>query len=208
MKKIIATILLALAICSCGARKTDKSRIQEASESELSAGEKEVSKEENSTLEREYQKENLNVKEENTKAVDDKNETVKETKTWTPVDPNKSSKVIDDKGKVQEFVNAVLKEERETTKNNIKTNETAKSEKTENKQSDKEVQAEQKKESDRQKELEQKAAAKKSGEEIKIDRSAWSVWNWLWLLIPVGLIILAVKNRMKIVTWIENIWWV
>jgi len=53
-----------------------------------------------------------------------------------------------------------------------------------------------------------KADTKKVSEDIKIDREAWSVWNLLWILIPIGLIVLAVKNRMKIAGWIESIWWV
>jgi hypothetical protein len=211
-QKTIARIALMLSIIfflnSCGARKTDKNRTQEAEKSELSSLEKESVKDENSTLSKETEKENSNVKEEITKAVDDKNETVKETKTWTPVDPNKLSKVKDKNGTIQEFENVVLKEERETTKNNTKTNENSKSEKLENKQSNKEVQADQKKESERQKELQEKAAAKKAAEEIKIDREAWSIWNWLWLLVPIGLIVIIWKNKTKIASWFAGTGWV
>lgn len=205
----VFAIVVGLAMNSCGARKSEKSRNSDSSKTELSFSEKEIIKEEGFNLSKETEKENTNVKEESAKAVDDKNETVTEETNYEPADPTKPASIIDENGKETVLNNAKKTHKKTTQKNNSKTNETAKSEKTENRQSDKEVQAEQKKESERQKELQEKAAAKKAGEEIKIDRSAWSMWNWLWLLIPVGIIVIVWKNKTKIASWLtEKIWWV
>lgn len=184
MKKIIATILLALVICSCGARKTDKTRTSVSSKMETT---------DNTIIEKQ---EESNVKvTENTK-VDDKDETTTKESTYEPVDPTKPASVIEENGKKTVLDNAKKTTKETTQKNNTKTDSAKNTEKVE------------KKALAEKKGVTKKSDTKKANEEIHIDKKAWSVFNLLWLLIPIGLIILAVKNRMKIAGWIESLWWV
>lgn len=184
MRKIIIALLLALVICSCGARKVDKNKNSEAQEVEFT---------DNSIIQK---KEESNLKiTENTK-VDDKNETLIKETVFEPVNPNNPSSVIDENGKETILKNAKKTTKETKQKNNTKTDNSKDSEQFNKSEVSEKI------------ESAAKVDTKIASEEVKVDRAAWSLWSWLWLLIPIGLIVLVVKNRMKIVTWIEDIWWV
>ena len=133
--------------------------------------------------------EELNVKQEVVKSTDNKDETVTETIIYTPIDATKPATITDEEGKTHSLNNSSYKKERTTKKNNTTT-----TEKANNEVSDK---------SEILKDLKvlTENYNKSDSEQIKIQRQAWSLWNLLWLLIPVSLIALFFKYRGKI-------WWI
>lgn len=177
MKKSIFTILLLLVFCQCGTRKATKNRTEETAKTEVSATDKTKTTAE------------TNVKQEVVKTTDDKNETVTETVIYTPIDPAKPATVTDEEGKTHSINNVVYKKERTTKKNNTSIKENSNQEITEKAEIIKDLKTltENYKKSD--------------AEKINIERQAWSLWNLLWLLIPVSLIALLLKYKGKI-------WWI
>jgi hypothetical protein len=184
MKKTILSILLALMICSCGARKSDKSRLDEVQKTEITDNSGKVQKEES------------NIRENSTIKVDDKNK-IKTTETkYKPVDPTKEASVTTPDGKKHNLNNAEIVIKETEQQNNTKTDNSTNSEQFH------------KSEVSELSEFKAKADVKKASEVIKIDREAWSIWNWLWLLVPIGLIVIVWKNKTKIASWFAGIWWV
>lgn len=162
---------------SCGARKAEKNRTSEASKIETS----------NKSIVEKSDESNVKKTEKN--IVDDKNETVTKETSYEPIDPTKPASVIDPDGKKHELNNS-KKTTRETTqKNNTKTDNSRNSEEFH------------KSELSELSESGTKADIKKADVEIKVERSAWSMWNFLWLLIPIGLYFGYKKYKYKI-------WWV
>jgi hypothetical protein len=184
MKNTIIIILLALVLSFCGARNAEKTRLHEAQKTEITS---------NSDK---FEKEESNIKENSITKVDDKNETVTEETVYEPSDPSKPASVIDANGKKTVLNNAKKTHKKITQKNNTKTGNSSNSEKFH------------KSELSELSKFKAKAATKKAAEEIKVDREAWSVWNFLWLLIPIGLIVIIWRNKTKIATWFTSIWWV
>jgi hypothetical protein len=177
MKKSIFTILLLLVFWSCGTRKTTKTRTQETAKIEVSVTDKTQTTAE------------TNVKQEVVKTTDNKDETVTETVIYTPIDATKPATVTDEEGKTHLLTNSTYKKERTVKKNNTSTKENANNEITEKAEIIKDLKTltENYKKSD--------------AENINIERQAWSLWNLLWLLIPVSLFAVFFKYRGKI-------WWV
>jgi len=199
MKSILNKIALIMAFSlaiSCGARKAEKNRLTEETKTEFTDTSKgsEIGNSETKTESNLKKLETLSI------SYQDQTTTVKEI--WEPLDASKPASYTDKNGKKQDFNNAKKTTETTTKNNNTKTDISA------NTESVNKSEAKAKKAISVKNDIAKKAAAKKAAEEIKIDRKAWNIWNWLWLLIPIGLIILAVKNRMKIACWLENIWWV
>jgi len=198
--KIHLAIWIFAIICgilnSCGARKSEKNRLTEDTKTEFTDTSKlaEIGNSETKTESNLKKLETLSI------SYQDQTTTVKEI--WEPLDTSKPSSYTDKYGKKQDFNNAKKTTETTTKNNNTKTDISA------NTESVNKSEAKAKKAISVKNDIAKKAAAKKASEDIKIDREAWSVWNWLWLLIPIGLIVLLAKNRMKISSWIESIWWV
>ena len=177
MKKSILTILLLLVFWSCGTRKATKTRTQETSKTEVYTTDKIQSIAQ------------TNVKQEVVKTMDNKDETVTETIIYTPIDATKPSTITDEEGKTHSLNNSSYKKERITKKNNTVITEKANNEVTDKSEILKDL-----------KELD-KQYNSKDAEKIIVERQAWSLWNLLWLLIPVGLIAVFFKYRGKI-------WWI
>jgi flagellar hook protein FlgE len=155
----VIAITIGLLLNSCSSRKAEKQRISEASKNEIAI---------NETI---ALKTDLNVKLETVAVIDDKTETTTTTKTWSPVDPKKPSSMTDPEGKKRDFNNSTYKEEETKEKKNAKTLETLKAEIT--------------KKEDVAKDLKtlDKALAKKASETINIDKSGFSISNWIWIII-------------------------
>lgn len=177
MKKSILTIILLFVFWSCGSRKAEKTKI------------KEIIKNETVTTDKSKTSSESNVKIEVIEKTDNKDETVTETTIYTPVDPTQPSIVIDEEGNTHSLNNTVYRKERTTKKNNNNSTTNKKEELT-----DKE---------DILNDLKtlNNNFNKSESDQRNIERQAWSLWNLLWLLIPIGLIIVLFKYK-------GNIWWV
>jgi len=190
MKKIFTILLFCLALAlamlftSCGAFKKDKTKTEEVTKTENSN---------NSNLEK---KEESNVKMTENTIIDDKNEIVIEETNYEPIDNTKPATIIDADGKETKLNNSKKTTRKTTHKNNTKTD---------NSKNSNEFH---KSELSEQSESKGKTEVKKEAEAIKVDRKAWSVYNLLWLLIPIAIVYLAWKNKAKIIKWFNGIWWV
>ena len=174
MKKYI---VICLFFISCGARKVEKNRDKTTDKTEVSTTDKTKTTAE------------TNVKQEVVKTIDNKDETVTETIIYTPIDATKPATITDEEGKTHSLNNSSYKKERITKKNNTVITEKANNEVTDKSEILKDL-----------KELD-KQYNSKDAEKIIVERQAWSLWNLLWLLIPVGLIAVFFKYRGKI-------WWI
>jgi Flp pilus assembly protein TadB len=177
MKKSIFTILILLVFCQCGTRKSTKNRTEETAKIEVSTTDKTKATAE------------ANVKQQVVKTTDNKDETVTETVIYTPIDITKPATVTDEEGKTHLLTNSTYKKERTVKKNNTSIKENSNKETTEKAEiiKDLETLTENYKKSD--------------AEKVNIERQAWSLWNLLWLLIPVSLIAVFLKYKGKI-------WWI
>lgn len=186
MKQILkntALILVFFIALSCGARKAEKSRNSEASKIETS------------TFSNIEKKEEGNIKVAEKTTVDDMNKIKTKETSYKPIDPTKEASVITPDGKKHNLHNAEILIKETEQENNTKTNNSSNSEEFH------------KSELSELSEFGTKTNTKKAIEEIKVERSAWSGLNLLWLLIPLGLILLWL-NKNKIITWAQNRWWV
>ena len=185
--KLLITLLAVSMIflfSSCGSVKKDKTKTEEVTKTENSN---------NSNLEK---KEESNVKITENTIIDDKNETVIEETNYEPIDNTKPATIIDADGKETKLNNSKKTTRKTTQKNNTKTD---------NSKNSNEFH---KSELSEQSESKGKTEAKKEAEAIKVDRKAWSVYNLLWLLIPIAIVYLAWKNKAKIITWLNGLWWI
>lgn len=176
MKKIILTIVIFLFFFSCGSRKADKERNFE------------VSKAERTVIDNTKTTAELNVKQEVISVIDEKGETVTETVVYTPIDATKPASIIDSNGETVSLNNSSYMKKRGVARNNTTTTENSKKEVTDKSEILKDL-----------KEL-KKDYNSKDSEKIVIDRQAWSLWNLLWLLIPITLITIFFKYKGKL-------WW-
>lgn len=176
-------IAIGIMLNSCGARKSEKTRNSEASKTENSNTSNVKKKEEGS----------VNIVEKT--AVDDKNKTKTTETSYKPIDPTKEASVTTPDGKKHKLDNAEIFVKETEQENNTRTDNSKNSEEF------------RKSEVSQLSESDTKANTKKATEDTKIQRSAWSGLNLLWLLIPLGLII-GWLNKSKIITWAKNIWWI
>lgn len=188
-------IAVALALNSCGTFKKDKTQTEEVTKTEI----EDQSKNDKSEI-AETQGE-TNIKKSQELTVDDQNQTESVKEVIEPLDPTKPASYVDEKGKKQELNNAKKTTETKKEKNNKKTESATKTD-TSQKLATKAT----KKES-ADNDIKAKTATKKAAEEIHMDRESWSLWNLLWLLIPVG-IYWTWKNKVKIIGWVNGLWWV
>ena len=142
-----------------------------------------------------YSSEDANIKYNKETVVDDKNQTVTERETIEVVDSTKPGSITDSSGKKTELNNAKKTTEKTTQKNITQKKETEQSEL----QSTTQV--------DKKEDLAIKIDTEKEAAEIHVDKNPFNLWNLLWLLIPLGIIIYIFKNRKVISEKIKNIWW-
>ena len=167
-----------MSLTSCGARKVDKQVLNEETETKIV---------DNSVSEKESES---NVKTTILTKVDDKNETVTEETIYQPEDPTKEAIITDENGKKTILNNSKKTIKKITQKNNIKS---------ESKSDSQIIEKEAIKDEKDIKASSHTDTVKKSS---KTDRDADSMWNWLWLLIPVGIIIWLFRKYR------DKIWWV
>lgn len=191
----VFAIIIGLLMNSCSAVKKDKTQTEEVTKTEM----EDKSKNDKSEI-AETQSE-TNIKKSQQVTVNDQNQTESVKEIIEPLDPTKEASYTDDSGKKQVLNNAKKTTETKKEKNNTKTEAATKtdtSEKLSEKLAIKEWTV---------KDIKAKATTKKAAEEIHKYRKSWSVWNVLWLLIPVG-IYWAWKNKVAIVKKLTNLWWI
>ena len=172
----IAAIIV-ISVNSCTSRKVEKQR------------QTEVSKNKTIVDEHTSEKKDVNIKLETVEEVDDKTETVKTTKTWSPVDPSFSASMIDPDGKKRELNNSSYKEEVTREHKNTKTKQTDKAEITEKQEVIKDL------------EKLQKGNVNKSAETINITKKgiSFGVWVWITLAMIMATALLYLNYRFKLV---------
>lgn len=170
--------LIALGLISCGARKIEKSIVKEEVKSEVS---------DKSTTEKQFES---NIKENIVVKIDDKNKTIIEETTYEPKDPTKEAIVIEPDGS-----KTILNNSKKITKKTTKQNDTKSEIKYDSEIKQKEA-------------VKDKKAIKASSntdvvkKASKTEREAVSMWNWLWLLIPIGIVVWLLRK------YTDKIWWV
>lgn len=171
MKNLAIKLLIFLfVIClfvSCGARKKDMTKTTESNKIE--------STDKSKTDKSENVESNLKKSEKITVNNQDQTTTIEET--VEPIDASKEAVFTDAAGKKQSLVNG-----KKTTKTTIKSNNT----KTDTAKEATEALKIDKKESET-KDVNFKAHDTNESVEIAVKRDAFSLWNFAWLLIPVGL---------------------
>ena len=185
MKKIISiliTLVLFISITSCGTRKVDKSRTQEAVQTDTS---------DNSII---TKTEDVNLKVIEATKVDDKNETVISEETYEPINPLLPASITDENGKKIVLDNAKKTITETTQKNNTQTNNSKNTEQVA------------KVSATDTKDVKVNTNSKIAVEAIHIDRKAFNLWVFLWLLLLVP-IYLVWKNKGAILDKIQSIWW-
>jgi len=192
MKNYLIIALLIL-FCSCGAVKKDKTKTEEVIKTEM----EDKSKNDKSEIAETNGETNIKKSQQLTVNDQDQTESVKEV--IEPLDPTKEASYIDTSGKKQVLNNAKKTTETKTEKNNKKTESATKTD-TFKKLANKSI----KKESAGNN-IKAKATAKTAAEAIHVDRESWSMWNLLWLLIPIG-IYLVWKNKTKIIGYLSGIY--
>jgi FtsZ-interacting cell division protein ZipA len=178
MKKLLSilfTIFLVSGIWSCGARKVEKNRTEESTKTEL------IDKSKTDKSEVDQAKTETNIKKTELVTVNNQNQTTTIEEVLEPLDPYKEASYIDASGNKQVLNNAKVTTKITTQKNNTKTNALAKTD-----ASEKTAETTSKKESIANN-IKSKSDSKKADEVIHVKRDAWSIFNWLWLLIPIGL---------------------
>jgi len=178
----ILAIAIGFALNSCAAKKTDKSKTSETIKTEV-IKEVVIAK-----------IEDTNVKKTEKTTVDDKNETTTKETTYEPIDNTKPASVVDPDG-TETKLNNSKKTTRETTKKN-----NTKKENIINTVINSTSEALEKIKS------ETKTNSKKTAELIKIDKKVWNVYNLLWLLIPIALLLWIWKNKTPIIKKLTNLW--
>lgn len=165
-------ISFALAMNSCGARKTAKTETSETIKTETGTA---------SIIQK---TEDTNVKVIENTTIDDKNETTTKEITYEPIDPNRPSVYTDGNGKKQEFINSKIHTKETTQKNNTKAAIAKKAEAVSKSE------LSEKTKSDEAKEVTTKSEVNNT------DRKAWNPLNLLWLLLPVGIVLFIFNKKI------------
>lgn len=179
MKNTILYWLAVLAIVyitnACGARKSESEKTEKTEKLDYSGFFR------NSGNSQEFLKSISYLTAFSVSKVDDQNLKTTTKKTFTPQNPKVPASYIDPEGKKYELNNTAVTEETIIEKNNKKSEKSEKSELV--LKTDQEKRSEQKAEAEaRLKAAAEIAAAKKS-----TTRQELSMWNLLWLLVPIGL---------------------
>lgn len=179
MKKLLLILLLGLSLVSCGSRKVEKKSEEIKEESQIKINSETT---DSSTL---NEASKTNTLTESTTKIDDKDETVTKETTYEPKDISKPAIITDEDGKkiVLENVKKIVKET--VQKNNKKTDNVQKSEVISNT----EIKIE---EVNKNNTIVDNGKSTKGKLEVKeTDKKPFNIMNLLWLLIPIGLVILV-----------------
>lgn len=181
---------IAFLLNSCGARKSEVLKKQEASETEKTQL---VEKNTNTSISAADTK--TEAKQESTKVVSE-NETVIEETTDTPIDGSVVSEIIHPDGSKTVFKNVI----RTTKKTRSKNNQNALSSVSQISNTASESKINQVQHENKQsKALEKKSSSQK---EKLVQKESWSVWNLLWFIVPALLVYYLFKKYRS------RIWWV
>ena len=186
LNNYIKIILLVVVISSCGSRKVIRIESKEAAKAEFSDQSKSEQTEQSQT------KGEINVKKSEEVTVDNQNQTLTKKETIEPVDPTKPASYTDKDGKKQELNNSKKTIETRTQMNNTKTESKVKTETSEKKES------KTKKKKYENKNIKAKTTNEKLAQENHVAREAWSVFNFLWLLVPAAVLYYVWRNRIAI----------
>lgn len=175
MKHLILVLLMAILVSGCGARKVAKSQTEEAQKVEVT---------DNTLI---LKKEEVAVKVVETTIINDQNKTkIKET-IYKPIDATKEATFTTPDGKSHKLNNAEIMFKETEQKNNTKIDNSRNSEQFHTS------------ELSESSEYALKAYTKKTDESTQAEREAFSIWNWLWMLIPAAVIYFVWRNRVAIV---------
>ena len=186
LNNYIKIIVLVVVLSSCGARKVIRIESKEAAKAEFSDQSKSEQTEQSQT------KGEINVKKSEEVTVDNQNQTLTKKETIEPVDPTKPASYTDKDGKKQELNNSKKTIETRTQINNTKTESKVKTETLEKKES------KTNKKKYENKNIKAKTTNEKLAQENHVDREAWSVFNFLWLLVPAAVLYYVWRNRVAI----------
>jgi type IV secretory pathway VirB10-like protein len=170
----VISIILAFAMNSCGARRTDKNRSSEITNA--------ITTDKSVVVE----KKDSNTKTEVKTTIDDKNKIKTVETIYKPIDPNKEASVTTPDGKKHKLNNAEFYTKETTQDNDTKTDKALNSEEA-NKSSVSES-----------KDIKSKDTAKKKEEVINTDKKAYNIFNLLWLLIPALCIMFFYTRSTKV----------
>jgi len=185
MKKNIQLYFIAIFLISCGARKTELAKKEESIKKDFSGFFR------NSGNSEEFLNQDFNIRKWSLLKVDTQNDIETEEITVEPDDPTKPSSYTDPNGKKHIFENSKMTNKKTKSQNRTK------SENSQN--SDESLKLELQK----KREQELIVAAKLKEEAAKLEaikntkRDQWSLWNLLWILIPIGLILLIIALWKK-----------
>lgn len=202
MKKIFRILVVSLLLsfvwlfCSCGARKSETTKTKESIKSEFTDQSK--SEQTGQT----QAKSETNVKKTEVITVDDHNQTTTKKETVEPIDPTKPASYVDENGQKQELNNSKKTTETTTQNNNTKTEVQTKTE------ASGKTETQSNKKATNTKNIKAKSDSEKLAKAKVVNREAWSVWNWLWVLIPTAVLYYVWKNRVTIGKKISGVWWV
>jgi hypothetical protein len=189
-------LLTSFLLMSCGARKAESSKTKEAAKAEFSDQSKSEQAEQSQT------KGETNVKKSEQIIISDNNQSQTIIETVQPVDPTKLATYKDKNGKLQELNNAKVITQTTTQKNNTKTGVETKTEASGKSES------QSNKKGSENKDIKAKSGSEKLAKEKVVNREAWSIFNFLWLLVPAAVLYYVWKNRVKIGKKITGVWWV
>lgn len=186
----VLVISIALLLNSCGARKSEVLKKQEASKTEKTEFEE---KNTNTSISATDTK--TETKQESTKVISE-NETVIEETTDTPIDGSAISEIIHPDGTKTIFKNVIRKTKKTRSKNNQ--NSVSSVNQIYNASSESKInQVQQEKKQSNS--VEKKSSIQK---EKLVQKEAWSVWNLIWLIASALLLYYLFKKYRS------RIWWV
>lgn len=188
---VIAFAILAQCY-SCGARKKEATKKEETSKTDFSGLFR------NSGNSQEFLKSITYSTAFSVSKVDDQNLKTTTKKTFTPQNPNAPASYIDAEGKKYELNNTAVTEETIIEKNNKKSENSGNSQKSENSEV-------QKKENfDSNQNIQIKTEDKKLDDQIKLNRDAWHLPFWIWIVIAT-LIVLLLAFLNKRFGWVKYV---
>lgn len=192
---LLFTALLFLPLVGCGAKKSESQKIEEISKIDYAGIFR------NSGNSEEFLKSLWNLESNSITKVDDQNEKTTTKKTFKPQNPNAPATYVDGDGKKHELNNAIYTEETIVEKNNKKSENSQKSQKSLNQDLQKKVAF------NKDQELKRKAEATKIAEAEKLNRDSWHLpfWIWLILIIIVFLILWYLNKRFHVTTFIAGL---
>ena len=186
-------IVIIFTFSGCGTVKKDTTRTEEVTKTEIE------DKSKNDKSEIAETNGETNIKKSQQLTVNDQDQTTSKKEVLEPIDATKPASYVDENGKKQELNNAKKTTETTTKKNNTKTEASTKND------TSKKVAGKSIKKESADNNIKVKGAAKKAAEEIQVDRKTWSIWNFLWLLIPIGVYFIW-KNKTKIIGYLSGLY--